>query len=613
MIKIKSISKRKKVIKKDKDSKEGSKLKKVIKKNNLKDLMEYNWGMGIEHEMHIFHKPMNKNNANINDYIAFNSQEVIERILDNRNNTKGITYDDYLFIKNNVPYEVSGRKCNNKFVVKPIKFQMPEFITSNPFCSIGKNRNLLNMTYEIKYAKERFYRIIMNDDKTRKLVKEYGELYEYPFGMSRYIKEPIKEIKGKYIFEKNKQSKLKLNTDYLGSYHVTMTLPYKPTISLKNFIKMHQNFANQLQWLEPLMLTAYFSTDEYAPGKLNDYPRSGYRPCIIGWGNMAGSDVRLFNKGIGRYAKTPTYWRDNKLNFKETDKLKPCYPASPMAKRENAITSLSSDFRTFGENPNNPSERLSGAPMTVGNGIEFRIFDHFSDKYIEHLMVLIGLVAENSRVKETKGYVYQNPIWIASLHNIIKNGYRAQLSKKYIELLRIKLGIPIKTDSIIAIDVFKKVYNELWDKNINGKWSKIFYAMELPNKENIIIPEINKKSWQFAFMTKLNRNKNLLRKFNILSKYLNKVNHIKFVDFEKAVIDIFGNMWKDDIVDIAYFYNSMATYELKKSVVDLIKNKNGTIKSIKVNQKIHIFNNFNSMIIDYFGSSVLENILSKKL
>jgi len=590
-----------------------SKDKKVLLKKKLIELKEYKWGMGIEHEMHIFHKPVNKNNLNINDYIAFNSHEVVERILNNRNNLLGISYDDYLFLRNNVPYEVSGRKCNNKFVVKPLHFQMPEFITSNPFCSIGKNRNLLNMTLEIKEAKERFYNIIMNDENTRKLVKEYGELSEYPFGMSRYIKTPVKEVKGKYIFEKKKinsnPDNVKLNTDYLGSYHVTMTLPYKPNISLEKFIKMHQNFANQLQWLEPLMLTAYFSVDEYAPGKSHQYPRSGYRPCIIGWGNLAGSDVRLFDKGIGRYAKTPTYWRDSKLKFKETDKLKPCYPASPMAKKENAITSLSSDFRTFGDNPMNPSERLSGAPMTVGNGIEFRIFDHFNDKYIHHLMVLIGLVAENSRVIETKGYVYQNPIWISSLHNIIKDGYRAKLSKKYIELLRIKLGIPIKTDSIIAIDVFKKIYDELWNKNINGDWSKIFYALMLPDKDTIIFPEINKKSWQFAFMTKLNRNKNLLRKFNILSKYLNKVRNIEYNDFEKAVIDIFGIKWKDDAIDIAYFYNSMK-FKIVKDSVELIKNNNGTIRRLKLNYRIDIFKNFNQMIIDYFGSGLLGNNLS---
>ena len=591
------------------------KIKKVIskkpilikkeKKNNLrKKLLTYKWGMGIEHEMHIFHKPNEDSKSNINDYIAFNSQEVVQRILNDKENSSiAMSYDDYLFLRDRVPYEISGRKCNNEFVVKPIDFQMPEFITSNPICSVGKNRNILNMTHEIIEAKERFYKIIMQDPKTRKLVKTYGELCEYPFAMSRYIKTPLKIKDNKYIFEKKKNKNV-LHTDYLGSYHVTMTLPYKSDITKKSFIKMHQNFANQLQWLEPLMLTAYFAGDENAPGQMMNYPRAGYRPCIIGWGNLAGSDIRLFSKGIGRYAKTPIYWRNNKLKFKETDKLKPCFPASPMAKKEKAITSLSSDFRTFGDNPENPSERISGAPMTVGNGIEFRIFDHFSDKYIKHLMILIGLVAENSRVTETKGYVYENPIWIAAVHNIMRNGYKAELSKKYIDLLRKKLDIPIQTKSIIAFDVFKKIYEELWDKNINGEWSQIFYALNLPNKSVIQFPEINKKSWQFAFMTKLNRNKNLLRKFNILTKYLNKVKNIKFSDFQKAIKDIFGKQWENDIVDIAYFYNSMK-YNIVNNAVELVKNKNGTINELKVIYKLDIFDNFNSMIVEQFGKSIL--------
>lgn len=614
---IKKIDKKKrfkKVI--SKKSKVIQKSKKEIKKksdNLRKKLSQYKWGMGVEHEMHIFHKPGTENKldkSNIHDFIVFNSHEVVKQILDDKENSSiSISYDDYLFLRDRVPYEISGRRCNNEFVVKPLSFQMPEFITSNPICSIGKNRDILNMTNEIIEAKERFYRIIMQHPKTRKLVKEYGELCEYPFSMSRYIKTPLKQRNGKYIFEKNKKNKNILHTDYLGSYHITMTLPYKPNITKAAFIKMHQNFANQLQWLEPLMLTAYFSGDEYAPGEKNDYPRSGYRPAIIGWGNLAGSDIRLFSKGIGRYAKTPIYWRNKKLKFKESDKLKPCYQASPMAKKEKAITSLSSDFRTFGDNPKNPSERISGAPMTIGNGIEFRIFDHFSDKYIEHLMIFIGLVGENSRVTETKGYVYENPIWIATLHNIIRNGYKAEISKKYIGLLRSKLGIPIKTNSIIAFDVFKQIYDELWNKNINGEWSQIFHIFNPPDKDvlQFHVPEINKKSWQFAFMTKLNRNKNLLRKFNILTKYLNKVKTIKFSDFGKAITDIFGEKWNKDIVDIAYFYNSIK-YNIVNNAVKLIKNKNGTINELRVEYNLDVYDNFNTMIIDYFGSNTLVNL-----
>ena len=105
----------------------------------------------------------------------------------------------------------------------------------------------------------------------------------------------------------------------------------------------------------------------------------------------------------------------------DIDKLKVCYKPSPSATKENAITSLSSDFRTFGNpDPDRPSHRISGAPMTKENGIEFRIFDHFSDELVNSLIRFILYIAENSRKHKTNGYVYKNKIWIENLQNIMK-------------------------------------------------------------------------------------------------------------------------------------------------------------------------------------------------
>jgi hypothetical protein len=564
-------------------------------------LSKYTWGLGIEHEMHIFHKPINDKN-NIKDFILFNSKKVIDRIMLNKQNGKNIiSDDDYEFLKS-VPFETSGRKCNDKWVIKRVPVEMPEFITWLPFCSYKKNRYLLNMTLDIVREKERFYNILMTDKLTQKYVKKYGELSEYPFGMTRYLKCPIEEKNGNYIFEKNKNGKEILLPEYNGSYHITFTLPYTDKTTNNEFIKMHQNFANQLQWLEPLLLTAYFSGDEHAPGSIKSRVRGSFRVMIIGWGNFAGSDVRLFDKGIGRYAKTPTYWRKN-LNFEDVDKLKPCYEPSPAALREKGITSLSSDFRTFGStDPLRPEHRESGIGMTKPNGIEFRIFDHFSDKYITNLLMLVSLVAENSRITKTKGYVYENKIWIDTLHNIMKNGYKTHLSNSYIKLLREKLGLKIKTKSIIAYDIFVEVYTELLDKNMNGLWSKIFNPKLSKNEYNsVVIPQINKKAWQFAFMVKLNRSSILLHKFNLLSQYLNHIKNISIKNFKYSVIDIFGNNWINDIEDIAYFYETLKYAKIEK-------NKNCTIKNIKISYEINFFENFNNEIIDYFGEDYISNI-----
>jgi len=565
-------------------------------KEDIKELKKYNWGLGIEHEMHLFHFPL-PSQKNITDFTLFDSESVVKKLIEEKDNSKILlSYDDYNFLKS-IPFETSGRRCNNKWVIETVPIKMPEFITNQPFCSISKNRNILAMTREIIRDKEKFYKLMMLDKNTQKLVKKYGELSEYPFGMTRYLKYSLNNTNGKYKFKKNL-----LVPEYNGSYHITMTLPHKENISNSKFIKIHQNFCNQLQWLEPLLLTSYFTGDEYSPGTLNKRVRGSFRVMIIGWGNFAGSDVRLFNKGIGRYAKTPTYWRKG-LKFIDSNKLKPCYKPSVMAKKENAISSLSSDFRTFGStDPNRPMHRESGVGMTKPNGIEFRIFDHFSDEHIEHLVNLIALIAENSRVKQTKDYVYENKIWIKEMHNIMKNGYKARLSQNYIKLLRNKLGLKIKTTSIIAFDVFKNIYEELWNKNIDGKWSKIFHCMKKP-KYDYIFPQINKKGWQFAFCVKLNREKTLLKKFNNLSKILTKLKKINYKDFSSIILKTFGKNWKDDIEDIAYLYESFKFATLNKNI-------DGTLNEIIINKKIQIFKNFNKEIISYFSGVFIENIIN---
>jgi hypothetical protein len=102
-----------------------------------KELSKYTWGFGIEHEMHIFHKPIHSNKA-IKDFTIFDSYKIVEKMLEEKNNSvSDISYDDYMFLKN-IPFETSGRKCNDQWVIKTVPVKMPEFITFDPFCSIKK-------------------------------------------------------------------------------------------------------------------------------------------------------------------------------------------------------------------------------------------------------------------------------------------------------------------------------------------------------------------------------------------------------------------------------------------------------------------------------------------
>jgi len=576
---------------------------------NTKNTKTELWGLGIEHEMHIFHKPDPTKKTPIQGFIIFNSEEVVQRLLKEKENGSSILNDnEYNWLKK-VPFETSGRLCNGKWVIKRVPFKMPEFISFNPFFKVSdKNRNIENMVRLAIETKNLFISFLLRDKKTRQLVEKYGELVEYPTGFSRHIYLPTKIKNGKYIFEteikENKKKTIQYSSDYTGSYHVTFTLPHSDKTTEKEFIEMHQNFANQLQWLEPLMIPAYFSGDEYSPGSIQKRVRGSFRVMIIGWGNFAGSDVRLFNKGIGRYAKTHTYWRDD-LNFYEVDKLKPCIEPSPSAIAENGITSLSSDFRTFGAlSENRPDHRVSGLKMTKPNGIEFRIFDHFLDYNITNLIYLISLVAENSRTHKTTSYVYKNKVWIDTLHLLMENGYKTILPIEYIQLLRKHLNLKIKTTSQMADDVFENVYMELVNKNWDGKWMSRFLSINPkfinlqkinPKKILTVIknPKINRISWTMAFIFKCHKNKKYMKSFNYIVDIMKQEKIINIEDMKYIIINLFGKSWKNDIVDICYFIENMGIIKIYKTDIGEIEKIEYTLDGA-----LEKFSNFN-YIIDF--------------
>ena len=48
----------------------------MVKTNisELNDLKKYNWGLGIEHEMHLFHAPKSSFKNTITDFTLFDSE-----------------------------------------------------------------------------------------------------------------------------------------------------------------------------------------------------------------------------------------------------------------------------------------------------------------------------------------------------------------------------------------------------------------------------------------------------------------------------------------------------------------------------------------------------------
>jgi hypothetical protein len=556
------------------------------KSAKMKRLEKYTWGIGIEHETHIFHTPTNKVKTSNQNFILFDGFEPTLRLLKAHDSKQIILSERDIDFLETIPFEATGRKCNGVFVLQKAPINMPEFITTRPISSLKTGKRGMEMyCTEIYKHQKRFFNLMRKDKVVQQQIKKYGGLSTFPFGMSNYVAFPLKST-ATYKFAKDATGKRKVNPEYTGSYHLTITLPYTDKTSDTVFIEKHQNFANQLQWLEPLLLTAFFSCDDKAVGTTEKRIRGSYRILSVGWGNLAGSDVRKLKDGIGRYSVIDSYWRDG-LDYYQKKKLKPCLTVTPPAKREGGISALSSNLRTFDASKEDKNER-SGAPMKKPYGMEFRIFDHFQDEFLIELCRIIVYVAENSRTHKANKYVYKNRAWIKATQNIMLHGWRAILEDDYIKELRQILGLKITTKSRLALNVFETINKELFKKNKNGDYS--FLMLDNKYTTPPFLPDINRRSWENGFMIKLNRNKKDLDNFNTFIKHLpkgkNNINNIR--EIYKNIFRTDG--WMRNFEDIMYFLDKIDyvrlvhTNDIISSVSTLSKN----IRNIKnMNDFIH--------------------------
>lgn len=586
-------------------SKLNSKLKKI--KNNKK------WGLGIEHEMQIFHsndeniifdaqeaacfvskddgKNLDLDNNELKSYqlssacckkmdkcYYYPNTKKVNKLLktDHKNHLTKKELD--LLLK--IDWELTGRQVNEcQTIIKRVPRLMPELVTTK-----FENRTIQSIVKESIDQENTFMSAIMKSPFTREKVEKYGRLKTHLCGTVGNIKVPIKPTikSAKYKFEKEKYK------DYVGSYHITITLPFQNKIKRSEFVKMHQHAANQIQWLEPLFLTSFFTgdPDSVADG-MNKATQGSYRVVNIGWGNLAGSDVRKFGTtGVNRGNNIKSYWR-NGLRFKGLHKLNHCIKNAP-PQYENSLSILTSDFRTFGEIDIDDEEqmdyceiyynpydcpKLDGAPMYPPYGMEIRIFDHFPSSYLLDLMKIIILICANSKRHEPRKYVYQNKPWIKQLKNILKNGWNASVIPQYIRELNINLGLKLNIDEKLnSFQLFQKVIDKLHKFNYNSELVKL---MDKTPNIKPILPQINKLCWELNYNKKLNN-----QIINTLDKIPDKQKWLYLLEFKQYLFRygkgrITEKYIGHQIEDILYALENNGNVKLKI--------KNGNIYKVYIN------------------------------
>jgi hypothetical protein len=323
------------------------------------------------------------------------------------------------------------------------------------------------------------------------------------------------------------------------------------------------------QWIEPLLLAAYFSCDQEAMGTKKKKIRGSFRVARVGWGNFAGSDMRKKTTGVGRYADIFPFWRKN-FQFDESEIVDQCMPRNPKLNESQAVSSFSSNIRTFGlPTPNAPRNRVSGAKMTIPNGVEIRIFDHFHTIHLLSLLQIIILIAANSTTTTVKDFVYEDKEWITTLQQIMLQGWKYNVSDLFIQKIKNVLGLQTaKFKSSRAYDVLCGLVDALFEKN---KDSDIVFMMYGQLKKPFI-PSINKHSWDFAFMLKLLKNKDFYKRYLI---FIDKIIDETDVNiFKKRVVEVFGDDWKNNAEDILWFLEGKNLLSLEKNEMKYTINKN---------------------------------------
>ena len=556
---------------KNRNSNVGISLRNIIaeqKKYSVKELRLKNmtWGMGLEHEVQYFYLPTSAETDKkypASEIVLFKSLKPAQ----NLPKTSKIITESEKNLLSTVVYEKTGRKCMGKVILERIPAFMPEFITGDPFSSMEDPKTIENYYLQLMEKEAIFEKIMDKDPAVYNFIKGKFKLIQYPFGMCSGIR-MRKNYKGD-----SPELRDKIYRDYVGSFHYTITLPFekKETYTEKDqekFRNMHYNFGAMFQWIEPLLLAAYFSCDQEAMGTKKKKIRGSFRVARVGWGNFAGSDMRKKTTGVGRYADILPYWRKN-FQFDESEIVDQCMPRNPGLEEDQAVSSFSSNIRTFGPpTPNKPKNRVSGAKMTIPNGVEIRIFDHFPTIYLLSLLQIIILIAANSATTTVKDFVYEDKEWITTLQQIMLQGWKYNVSDLFIQKIKNVLGLQVvKFKSRRAYDVLCGLVDALYEKN---KDSDIVFMMYGALKKPFI-PSINKYSWDFAFMLRLLKDKDLYKKYLI---FIDKIIDESDVNvFKKKVVEVFGDDWKNNADDILWFLEGKHLLSLEKNETKYSINK----------------------------------------
>lgn len=577
------------------------------KKSRKKDEIML-WGVGIEAEFALFHDPKISLDERHPKFLFFDPQKGFEKPMTRlyyyyytKPAPRNKSFLDFppkvrkaLELSQNIDVEHAGKVCKGKVIVGKnydYVYYLLEARTDEPFS--GKNYGVRYVDKYVSNLQSNIRGFIQSyrqyrPEYQKKNNKVYGGPIYYPYGMSSRIR--LRNL------NTNKFSNGPTVDNYTGSYHFTFTLPHTYPGSCEVLSQNHKYFANLIQWVEPLIATAFHSCDDRSIGESDQYTKGSFRVVMAAWGDFGGSDVRKIrcvkdykrktpttetNKeslSLTRYASHKVKWRDD-LPFKNINLLEPCRDDLKTLHFQN---SLGADFRT-------PYMRFQEKRKIYDlQAIEVRIFDWFDPKHLKALSILLVLLAERSRTHRVKKYVYRSNSWNNTVRNVMIHGWNAKLDKQYIQELEKVFGFKIKPKNMRARNILSAFIKSLFDVTKNGEWTRFLLKDKL--KTAPPMPNINRRSWENGYVLYLMENRkahqNLKRFITQLNKDPdNSITSLKARKLYRKTIG--GSNWDNNFTDIIGFLENIGIVKAniksngEISIIKIVRSKTNSINNLR--------------------------------
>jgi hypothetical protein len=243
-----------------------------------------------------------------------------------------------------------------------------------------------------------------------------------------------------------------------GTYHINITLPtmlgskdingIPRIVDVKTFREKHKIFIRLIQWLEPVIIAIYGTSDPLS--KVSDKFSKGSQRCAV-----------------SRYIGIGTYDTVNMPTGKIVT-----VPISEIRGSDTDFWWYKVYHSTSGYEPLNELGMDISYRKHYNHGVEIRFLDWFPETMLKGLIDFYICLADASLRCEMPENPVMSPVWNSLVCDILTNGVNTSVCQKTLALYRKLFGIQLENISLIS-ELYKGLVVELQKKHKHGICNKL--------------------------------------------------------------------------------------------------------------------------------------------